>query len=129
MLYTTRILLPALLVSLLAACGGNDNTTPPTRVEGQETSPTLSAGSNQQAAERSTIELRATVQNTDQNSVVAYAWFPASEETVFFGNASIDVLAGNMAGVTTVAVAEFSNSRELRLLTADYYLSEWPAEI
>ncbi|MAG82379.1 MAG: hypothetical protein CMN89_06170 [Sutterellaceae bacterium] len=87
MLYTTRILLPALLVSLLAACGGNDNTTPPTRVEGQETSPTLSAGSNQQAAERSTIELRATVQNTDQNSVVAYAWFPASEETVFFGDA------------------------------------------
>ena len=51
------------------------------------------------------------------------------EEAVFFGNASIDVLAGNMAGVTTVAVAEFSNSRELRLLTADYHLSEWPAEI
>ena len=48
---------------------------------------------------------------------------------MFFGNASIDVLAGNMAGVTTVAVAEFSNSRELRLLTADYHLSEWPAEI
>jgi HAD superfamily hydrolase (TIGR01509 family) len=51
------------------------------------------------------------------------------EETVFFGNASIDVLAGNMAGVTTVAVAEFNNPRELRLLTADYHLSEWPAEI
>ena len=27
------------------------------------------------------------VQNTDQNSVVAYAWFPASEEAVFFGDA------------------------------------------
>ena len=51
------------------------------------------------------------------------------EEAVFFGNASIDVLAGNMAGVTTVAVAEFNNPRELRLLTADYHLSDWPAEI
>lgn len=87
MLYTTRILFPVFVVSMLAACGGNDSATPPTRVEGQENPPTLSAGSDQQAAERSTIELRATVQNTDQNSVVAYAWLPASEETVFFGEA------------------------------------------
>jgi hypothetical protein len=87
MLYTTRILFPVFVVSMLAACGGNDSATPPTRVEGQENPPTLSAGSDQQAAERRTIELRATVQNTDQNSVVAYAWFPASEETVFFGEA------------------------------------------
>ena len=87
MSYRTRILFPALVVSILAACGGDDSTTPPTRIEGQENSPILSAGSDLQAAERSTIELRATVQNTDQNSVVAYAWFPASEETVFFGEA------------------------------------------
>jgi FMN phosphatase YigB (HAD superfamily) len=51
------------------------------------------------------------------------------EKTVFFGNASIDVLAGNMAGVTTVSVADFKNPRELRLLTADYHLDEWPGEI
>ena len=87
MSYTTRILLPSLLVSLLAACGGNDNNTSPTRIEGQENLPSLNAGGDQQAAERSNIELRATVQNQDQNSVVGYAWFPASEETVFFGDA------------------------------------------
>ena len=87
MSYTTRILLPSLLVSLLTACGGNDNNTSPTRIEGQENLPSLNAGGDQQAAERSNIELRATVQNQDQNSVVGYAWFPASEETVFFGDA------------------------------------------
>jgi hypothetical protein len=85
MLYTTRILFPAFLVSFIAACGGNDNTGTPTRIDGQENPPALSAGEDQQAAERSTIELRAAVQNTDQNSVVAYAWFPASETVVFFG--------------------------------------------
>lgn len=60
---------------LLAACnnGGGEASNGSGRVEGQENPPTLSAGSDQQAAERSTIELRATVQNTDQNSVVAYA--------------------------------------------------------
>jgi hypothetical protein len=87
MSYTTRILLPSLLVSLLAACGGNDNNTSPTRIDGQENLPSLNAGGDQQAAERSNIELRATVQNQDQNSVVGYAWFPASEEIVFFGDA------------------------------------------
>ena len=87
MSYTTRILRPSLLVSLLAACGGNDNNTSPTRIEGQENLPSLNAGGDQQAAERSNIELRATVQNQDQNSVVGYAWFPASEEIVFFGDA------------------------------------------
>jgi len=74
---------------LLAACnnGGGEASNGSGRVEGQENPPTLSAGSDQQAAERSNIELRATVQNTDQNSVAAYAWFPANEETVFFGDA------------------------------------------
>ena len=99
MLYTTRILLPALLVSLLAACGGNDNTTPPTRVEGQETSPTLSAGGDQQGAERSTIELRAMVQNTDQNSVVAYAT-PAKISFNSNSLASANILVMSLARLT-----------------------------
>ncbi|WP_394673109.1 Ig-like domain-containing protein [Limnobacter sp.] len=78
-----------LFSALLAACNGNGGEAigDAGRIEGQENLPSLRAGSDQQAAERSTIELRAAVQNTDQNSVVAYAWFPASEETVFFGDA------------------------------------------
>ena len=88
MLYNTRTIFAPLLFTLLAACGGNDsNTSTPTRTVGQENLPVLSAGDNRRAAERSTVELRATVQNTDQNAVVAYAWFPASEGTVFFGDA------------------------------------------
>lgn len=77
-----------LFTALLTACNGNGGEASGGggRVEGQENSPALSAGQDQQAAERSTIELRAAVQNTDQNAVVAYAWFPASEETVFFGD-------------------------------------------
>ena len=86
MLYITRIFFSVCLVSFVAACGGND-TPNPARIETQENPPALIAGQDRQVAERSTIELRAVVENTDQNSVVAYAWFPASEETVFFGEA------------------------------------------
>jgi FMN phosphatase YigB (HAD superfamily) len=50
------------------------------------------------------------------------------EKTVFFGNASIDIIAGNLAGVTTVAVAEISNPQQVRLLQPDFELPVWPAQ-
>ena len=48
------------------------------------------------------------------------------ERTIFFGNASIDILAGNLAGVTTVAVVDIPNPQQVRLLQPDYELLVWP---
>lgn len=51
------------------------------------------------------------------------------EQTIFFGNATIDILAGNLAGITTVAVAEFENPQQLRLLEPDYRIHSWPHDL
>ncbi|HEX4878771.1 MAG TPA: hypothetical protein VFV39_02915 [Limnobacter sp.] len=77
-----------LFTAMLAACNGNGGGAGTAgRVEGQEDLPSIQAGGDQQAPERSAIELRALVQNAGQDAVVAYAWFPASENTVYFGPA------------------------------------------
>lgn len=85
MLYYPRSIFPSLLIVLLAACGGNNDAPAPTRIDGQENQPTINAGEDQQAAERSIVVLTAQVQTPTDQSVVAYSWFPADEDTVFFG--------------------------------------------
>lgn len=87
MLYNTRLIFPSLLITLLAACNGGNDSATPTRIEGQENQTFVSAGENLQMAERSTVDLTAQVQTSEGNAVVGYAWFPANENTVFFGEA------------------------------------------
>lgn len=55
-------------------------------------------------------------------SVLNKHQIPASE-TVFIGNASVDIIAGNMAEVTTVAIGAISNPQNLKLLTPKYQFS------
>ncbi|WP_370264129.1 hypothetical protein [Limnobacter sp.] len=85
MRYTPVAVVPLFTAMLLACNGSGGDASADGRVEGQESTPSIQAGGDQQAPERSTIELRALVQNAEQDAVVAYAWFPASEDTVYFG--------------------------------------------
>ncbi|HEX4917123.1 MAG TPA: hypothetical protein VFV43_04420, partial [Limnobacter sp.] len=87
MRYTPVAVVPLFTAMLLACNGSGGDASADGRVEGQESTPSIQAGADQQALERSTIELRALVQNAEQDAVVAYAWFPASEDTVYFGPA------------------------------------------
>lgn len=110
MLYKARLCSIVLLMSVLAACGDNNETTAVTSVDGQENQPVLNASENLQAAERSVVELTATVQSQDQNAVVAYAWFPTNEDKVFFGDegrSNESVLSLKLPQVNQDTVVEF----------------------
>ncbi|MBU0782297.1 MAG: hypothetical protein KJ798_12540 [Gammaproteobacteria bacterium] len=87
MLYNARPAHIFATLFVLAACTGNggDNPDAASRIEGQEKSPTVNAGENLQAPERSTVTLTAQVQASGNNTVLGYAWFPSNEDTVFFG--------------------------------------------
>ncbi|MGK5090518.1 HAD family hydrolase [Deltaproteobacteria bacterium TL4] len=47
------------------------------------------------------------------------------KETVFFGNSIIDVIAGNLAGVHTVAINEIMNPEHIHLLTPYFIYTSW----
>jgi len=47
------------------------------------------------------------------------------ESTVFLGNAPIDIIAGNLAQITTVAVTHIHNPCQLKLNTPDAFLHCW----
>ena len=47
------------------------------------------------------------------------------KNTIFWGNADIDIMAGNLAGVTTVLIAEVTKPSDLHLLTASYSIQNW----
>lgn len=89
MLYNIRLACILANVLFLAACTGNssDDSATSTRIEGQEKNTSIDAGENLQAAERSNVVLTAQVQTSDNNAVLGYAWFPANENTVYFGQA------------------------------------------
>jgi hypothetical protein len=89
MLYNIRLAYILATVLFLAACTGSSSDDPATstRIEGQEKNTSIDAGENLQAAERSNVTLTAQVQSSDDNAVLGYAWFPANENAVYFGQA------------------------------------------
>lgn len=110
MLHTSRLLSLVASLTLLVACGGDDDPSALTRVDGQGSELSLSAGENRKAAEGSTLELIAAAQTQNQNSVVAYTWFPSSEDQVFFGDAGRSqesVLTLKLPQVNENTVVEF----------------------
>ncbi len=49
----------------------------------------------------------------------------SSISTIFFGNAVTDIMAGNLASVTTVAVNNIANPMNLKVMTPDLVVSSW----
>ncbi len=68
----------------LLACN-SDNSAVSGRIQGQETTRQVDAGPDVSASERNTLSLKAQVFAPPGITPVAYAWFPASEDAVYFG--------------------------------------------
>lgn len=80
----SNIVFIAVLSGGLLACN-SDNIAVSGRIQGQETPRQVDAGPDLSASERETISLRSQVVAPAGITPVAYAWFPANENVVYFG--------------------------------------------
>lgn len=119
-----QVLLVAVAALLTACLGGGGSSVAPAPTGPSETPVGISAGPDQTASERNTVLLQATVNNSqaDQLTPTAYAWFPADESVVFFGEAGrssepeFNLTLPQVAQTTTVEYVlqvQFSNQQVL----------------
>jgi hypothetical protein len=91
----------------LAACNSDDGAING-RVQGQEATRQVNAGPDVSASERETLSLNAQVLAPAGVTPVAFAWFPASEDVVYFGpqgrsdESGFDLVLPQVAQTTSV---------------------------